>query len=74
MRAVKVSHVKVDLRPGVELHVFGAREAVNLQSRMEQAFFVKVDGWPTARAELPADLRADVQAHLKTYFPEHARI
>lgn len=54
--------------------VYGVARAGGLREQMEQAFFVALDGKPTARAELDAPQKEAVFQLLSAKYPEHARV
>lgn len=60
--------------PNLTITVYGKTDATTLPDRMEQGYFVELDGQPTARAELLDREKAAVRAVMEERFPQHAKI
>jgi hypothetical protein len=60
--------------PGIVLKVYGPIKQPSQGAEVAQGFTVLVQGTPTARSELPDNVRTAVRALLVEKFPEHALI
>ena len=69
-----IPRTEAQLSSRLSIVVYGVKHAANFSQKMEQAYYVRVDGWKIARCLLLADERQLVWNYLNANWPEHAKI
>lgn len=59
---------------GLSIKVYGLVKAANLQQKMEQAYYVELNGQKVVRAELLDREKRAINDLLKATYPEHVNI
>lgn len=74
--AIAVPRVTVGVPgfPNLTVTVYGKLDAQTDAEKLEQGYFVELDGQPTARAELLDAEKAAVRDFMREKYPQHASI